>query len=97
MQVLELISKHHQHGFLTLKRDMVANANSDMLITKWIGIFPRFSPFSSTSKFEFLEQPYARVVCIVYNSKLNSRVTRIYSTSLTFLVDAHSNLYNAGI
>ena len=62
-----------------------------MLITEWAFIFPRSSYISSTSasKFEFFELPYARVV---NNSNLKSRVTRIYSTALTFLVDAHSNL-----
>ena len=46
--------------------------------------FPRFSPFSSTSAsmFEFSELPFARVA---YNSNLIFRITRVYSTALTFL------------
>ena len=76
--------------------DLAVLVNSNMLITNIISKSAKQISISSTSasKFEFLKLPYARVV---NNSNLNSYVTQIYSTALTFLVDAHSNLYNPRI
>ena len=89
----------------TLKADLVACVNSNMLIMNIIGKNAQWLCVSSTSasKFEFLELPIGRGTgSTQFESNyraahnLNSRVTRIYKIiyhALTFIVGARSNLY----
>ena len=86
----------------TLKADLVACVNSNMLIMNIIGKNAQWLCVSSTSasKFEFLELPIGTGTRVTHNLKLNSRVKRIYKFiyhALTFIVDAHSNLYARNI